>query len=50
MGVAATDALTWPDDVGALTSAIIHHENGQNPYPDTVLTAGLNMATGTANV
>jgi hypothetical protein len=48
MGVGADDKIdtTSPTVLGPLVSAIIRHENGQQPYPETVIMAGINLALG----
>lgn len=48
IGVGPADPLNLRDPVTLqkLTGAIIRHENGDQPYPDNVLSAGVNMALG----
>lgn len=48
VGVGPADRLNLrdPQTLQRLAGAIIRHENGQNPYPDAVLRAGVDMALG----
>jgi hypothetical protein len=38
--------FTNENEVGSLVKAIIHHENGQQPYDDTTVGKGVRMAMG----
>ena len=48
LGVSADEPLdaSNPDTLKALCAAIIHHENGSQPYSDQQLTAGVSAALG----
>ncbi|EHS3408356.1 hypothetical protein MLH67_12840 [Escherichia coli] len=48
LGVSADEPLdaSNPDTMKALCAAIIHHENGSQPYSDQQLTAGVSAALG----
>ncbi|HAG9525833.1 hypothetical protein [Escherichia coli] len=48
LGVSADDPIdaSNPDTLKALCAAIIHHENGSQPYSDQQLTAGVSAALG----
>ena len=48
LGVSADEPLdaSNPDTLKALCAAIIHHENGSQPYSDQQLTAGISAALG----
>ncbi|WP_298034745.1 structural protein [uncultured Desulfovibrio sp.] len=44
LGVAPDDPIRVEEHLPALVVAIIQHENGQQPYPDEVIAAGVGMA------
>lgn len=48
VGVGPTDRLNLrdPQTLQNLAGAIIRHENGQNPYPDATVRAGVDLALG----
>ncbi|WP_105450349.1 hypothetical protein [Escherichia coli] len=52
LGVSADEPLdaSNPDTLKALCAAIIHHENGSQPYSDQQLTAGVNAALGLSTI
>ncbi|HHW3228042.1 TPA: hypothetical protein ACUULR_004039 [Escherichia coli] len=52
LGVSADDPLdaSNPDTLKALCAAIIHHENGSQPYSDQQLTAGVSAALGLSTI
>ncbi|EPB3685919.1 hypothetical protein ACRGCA_001262 [Escherichia coli] len=52
LGVSADEPLdaSNPDTLKALCAAIIHHENGSQPYSDQQLTAGVSAALGLSTI
>ncbi|EGE6594605.1 hypothetical protein HI359_001371 [Escherichia coli] len=52
LGVSADEPLdaSNPDILKALCAAIIHHENGSQPYSDQQLTAGVSAALGLSTI
>ncbi len=52
LGVSADEPLdaSNPDTLKALCAAIIHHENGGQPYSDQQLTAGVSAALGLSTI
>lgn len=52
LGVSADEPLdaSNPDTLKALCVAIIHHENGSQPYSDQQLTAGVSAALGLSTI
>ncbi|MCV2142458.1 hypothetical protein MLG80_007530 [Escherichia coli] len=52
LGVSADEPLdaSNPDTLKALCAAIIHHENGSQPYSDQQLTAGASAALGLSTI
>lgn len=52
LGVSADEPLdsSNPDTLKALCAAIIHHENGSQPYSDQQLTSGVSAALGLSSI
>jgi len=52
LGVSADQPLdaSNPDTLRALCAAIIHHENGSQPYSDQQLSSGVSAALGLSNI
>jgi len=49
MGVSPTATLRLPEQAPALTAAIIHHENGLQPYSEQTVAEGVARGWGTVN-
>jgi len=44
LNVGSDDVLLWPTQLKPLLAAMIHHENGMQPYADQTISNGIKMA------